>query len=286
MRPFLAVLVSLLTTSALAAEPGFHERVTTLYSFSPHTLDRAAINVKSVELDAFWKSVKSAGPAGLDDLRAELARPDASAFFDFDGARLLLSLSTSRDDHALALAAISRTDLRDVQHNDYFFIVHSLAVEDLDTSEAAFKILGDPTFKVFVAQHYLTLDQELSLTYLLLPTKEEFYLEKAEKRLFAEKDITAQKSLLSLIADTVTKSGDETLARFAESSDQPAESREYARKIIAATKKMQSVPLLGMSFSSYDALKAEQRKLFARVSDEALDDWEHLRIKLRHRGYP
>lgn len=286
MRPFRTVLLALLAMPALAAEPTFHERVTTLYSFSPHTLDSPAQTAKSAELDVFWKSVKAAGPAGLDELRAELARPDAPAYFEFDGASLLLSLSKSPDDHARALAAISRTDLRDIEYNGYFFTVHSLAAEQLDTSDAAFKILDDPKFKVYVVQHALWLDQELSLTYLLLPTKEEFYLEKAEKRLFAEKDVAAQKSLLSLIANTVTQSGDDTLARFAESPDQPEESRAYARKIIDMTKKMQSVPLLGMSLSSYEALKAEQRKLFAlRVSDEGLDAWQHLRIKLRHRGY-
>ena len=166
-----------------------------------------------------------------------------------------------------------------------FFTIHQFAVDGFDTSEAAFKILDDPAFNVYVAQHALTLDQEMCLVYLLLPTKEEFYLDKAEKLLFSEKDVTAQESLLGLIADTVTKSGDEALARFAGSSDQPAKSREYARQIIGATRKMKSMPIVGISMSSYPSLKAEQRKLFARVSDEALDEWEHLRLKLRHRGY-
>ena len=51
-----------------------------------------------------------------------------------------------------------------------------------------------------------------------------------------------------------------------------------------ATKKMADLPLVGLSTKSYESLKAEQRQLFARVSDEALYDWDHLRIKIRHKG--
>ena len=99
-----------------------------------------------------------------------------------------------------------------------------------------------------------------------------------------EKSVTAQKSLLSLLANTVTKSGDATIARFAASAEQPQESRDYANDILTTTKRMQSAAILGASLSSYDALKQEQRKLFARVSDEALGEWDHLQIKIRRRG--
>ncbi|HXI76368.1 MAG TPA: hypothetical protein VNH21_04495, partial [Steroidobacteraceae bacterium] len=65
---------------------------------------------------------------------------------------------------------------------------------------------------------------------------------------------------------------------------QPDEARAYARTIMQATKKMADLPLVGLSTKSYESLKAEQRQLFARVSDEALSDWYHLRLKIRHKG--
>ena len=82
----------------------------------------------------------------------------------------------------------------------------------------------------------------------------------------------------------MTKSGDEAIEHFAAASDRPVESREYAKSIVKATKEMQSAALLGQSMSSYESLKEEQRKLFSHVSDEALDEWEHLRIKIRRKG--
>jgi hypothetical protein len=47
---------------------------------------------------------------------------------------------------------------------------------------------------------------------------------------------------------------------------------------------MTTMPLFGLSLRSYDELKEEQRKLFARVSDEALSEEERLRVKIRHKG--
>jgi hypothetical protein len=205
-------------------------------------------------------------------------------FFNYDGAMLLLSLSKSLDDRALALTAISRADLRDIQWKEYFYSVHSFAMDGLDTSDAALKILGEDRYQVIVPQHALTLNQELCLLYLLMPTDESFYLEKAEKRLFEEKSVTAQKSLLSLLGYSVTVRGDAAIARFASDTKQPVEARNYANKIIEATKSMGCWSILGLSFSSYDSLKEKQRKLFGRVSDEALYDIRRVQLKLRCKG--
>jgi hypothetical protein len=90
--------------------------------------------------------------------------------------------------------------------------------------------------------------------------------------------------LLSVLGDTATKQGDAAIARFAADGSQPEEVRAYARTIMEATKKMTDLPLVGVSTKSYEALKTEQRQLFARVSDEALSDWYHLRLKIRHKG--
>lgn len=63
------------------------------------------------------------------------------------------------------------------------------------------------------------------------------------------------------------------------------ESRKHAKHILDVTKEMESAAVLGMSLSSYDTLKADQRKLFARISDEALGEWQHLRVQIRYKGH-
>jgi len=241
-----------------------HERVLSTYNFSPHTLDDAGLSAHSKDLDAFWTFAKDSGREGLRALRAELNRTDAPSFFNYDGAKLLLSLSKDRADEKLALIAIARADLRDVQMDDYLFTIHDFAVDELDTSEAAFKILADPTFKVFVPQHVLTLEQDYCLLYLLLPTKEEFYLDRAIAQLNQEKDVTAFRSLLHLLAATATRKADAAIKRYADDETRPEPLRILAKNVDESMKRLAALPVIGMSFSSYASLKQEQRTIMAR----------------------
>jgi hypothetical protein len=270
--------------NADVASPTVHERVVSTYNFAPHSLDDAGLTAHSKELDAFWTFVKMGGTQRLEELRAELRRTDAPLFFSYDGAKLLLSLSKNKADEKLALTAITRADLRDVQQDDFLFTIHAFAVDELDTSEAAFKILADPTFKVFVPQHALTLEHDYCLLYLLLPTKEEYYLDKAIARLSKEKDPTAFKSLLHLIAATVTKKGDDAIKRYVDDESRPAELRGFAKTIQDVMKAMAAAPMPEISFSSYASLKQEQRKIMGQISDEALYEFDRVEVQLRHRG--
>jgi plasmid stabilization system protein ParE len=282
---FISIGFLLFSQQLVAVEiASFHDRVLATYNFAPHSVTKEEISAKSKTLDTFWTEVKANQATDLPALREELARPDAPTFFEYDGAKLLLSLSNLRSDESIALSAINHADLADLQFTDYFLTVHAMSVDGLDTMTAALKILEDDKFQAYIPQHALTLDQEMCLAYLLLPTDERFYLGAIEQRLFQEKSVVAQKSLLSVLGDTATKQGDAAIARFAADASQPEEARAYARTIVEATKKMTDLPLVGVSTKSYEALKTEQRKLFARVSDEALSDWYHLRLKIRHKG--
>jgi len=274
----------ILLSQVLVAEElsSLHERVQATYNFSPHLLTKEQISQKSSELDLFWNQVKANQSSDLPALREELARPNAQSFFEFDGAKLLLSLSKSRSDEVIALSAIAHADLADLQSTDYFLTVHAMSVDGLDTTTAALKILEDDHFQAYIPAHSLTLDQSMCLAYLLLPTPESFYLTTIAQRLFQEKSVVAEKSLLDVLGDTATKQGDAAIARFAADETRPAEARAYARTIIEGSKKMAELPLWGLSFKSYEDLKTEQRELLARVSDEALYAWERLRVRIRH----
>ena len=108
-----------------------------LYNFEPHTLNEAAIMAKSEQLDEFWSFIKSDSKATLPLLRKELGTSSHSAFFYYDGSKLLLSLSKQKRDQSLALNAIPKADLRSIQHTDYLHTIQRLASNGLDTREAA-----------------------------------------------------------------------------------------------------------------------------------------------------
>jgi hypothetical protein len=181
------ILIGLLSLSQQLAAveiSSFHQRVSATYNFVPHSLTNEQISAKSKQLDVFWTDVKANQVTDLPALREELARPDAPAYFEYDGAKLLLSLSQLRSDESIALSAINHADLADLQSTDYFLTVHKMSVDGLDTTTAALKILEDDKFQAYIPQHALKLDQEMCLTYLLLPIEERFYLVAVEQRLF------------------------------------------------------------------------------------------------------
>jgi hypothetical protein len=263
----LALVVALSASPALAQDIG--QEIRTVYSFAPHELTSQKIDEKSKVLDSFWARAKAQKGAYLPVLRSELARPEAQPFFLYDGSMLLLSLSDIRSDRQLALAAIARCDLRDVQHTDYFRQVHRLASIGEDTTEAALHILVEPKFTAFVPQHALTLGQNYALVYMLLPADPAWWLARALGRLKSEKDLTAQKSLLLLAWYAQTKDADAALAAFVADTARPEESRKYARELLSRNDSGLLVAAISL-FQSEEVLRSERRELMKRVSDEAL----------------
>jgi hypothetical protein len=269
----LVCLVGLLTalaTTTHAQDNAARQDILTTYSFRPHELTNQQINEKSAVLDGFWARAKAQRGSYLPVLRTELARPDAHPFFLYDGSMLLLSLSDTPPDRRIALAAISRCDLNDVQHTDYFLQVHRLAVLGEDTTEAAFHVLVEPKFSAFIAQHALTLGQDYALIYLLWPVDPARWLRPAVARLAAESEPTAQKSLLRLAWYAQTPEADVAIEAFAAAADKPEAGRAFARELLG----MNAAVSRSSTGASEASLRAERREIMKRVSDEALIEFD------------
>jgi hypothetical protein len=179
---------------------------------------------------------------------------------------LLLRLSDAPSDRRLALAAVSRCDLRDVQHTEYLRQVHRLATQGEDTTEAAFHILVEPRFSAFIPLHSLTLGQNYALVYMLLPGDPSGWLRPALARLATESEPTAQKSLLLLAWYAQTDEADAAITAFSTAPDKPAPNRAHARELLARNAGMSRLA----TPTSEDSLRAERRDIMKHVSDEAL----------------
>lgn len=291
-----AVVISVVLFACLAVDAEetaeFGQTVRTLYSFQPHTLTDDQITAKSKELDRFWNTVKSDPPRYIPLLRHALSDSSNPSFFHYDGSKLLLSVSNERQDQQLALTAIPRCDLEDIQDKDYLFTVFSLAREGLDTSEAAFKILEQPKYQVIIPEHALTLGQDFALIYMLLPTAEEYYVDRAISRLSPDGDQTALRSLLRLLWYTVTDAGDQAIRRIAESDKHSAALREFARKLMSTTQTLQheskppkklakAVAEFVPKGADFAQVKSIRRTRLSRVTDEALYELDDLTWLLR-----
>lgn len=262
---FLAIVCSL-----NAQQQSIHAEILQVYSFQPHTLTDEQMKQKSASLDAFWEKAKSNPSVYVGGLQKELADFSNPPFFFFDGSMLLLTLSDTGENQKIALAALPHCDLRDVQHKDYFYQVHRLAALGENTTQAAFHVLDDPKFQVFIPEHFLTLGQNYVLIYLLLPTDEEFWVQPAVDRLKIEKDEVALKSLLLLLWYCQTDAGDRAISSVAGSADSPAEVVSYAKEL---QKRKSSIIGHARAVTAGEAsIRLKRRERMKAVSDEALYD--------------
>ncbi len=187
---------TLKTRSIPQTQQEMHERVQALYSFHPSQLNNAELKKKSDEMDRFWGDVKGNTDVTLPLLRVELRNAQKGSFFLTDGSELLLDLSKTSEDKQLASDALARTDLRDTQSGTYFFTVHNLACDGINTTAAALHILDDPAFRVSVPQHAMVLDQRMALMYLLLSMKDDIWVKPAEERFTNEKNANAKLAIV------------------------------------------------------------------------------------------
>ena len=281
LRIFLILAVSFaIAANAIGtpiSESDFHSKVVAIYSFEPHKLKEDEMKIKSGQLDEFWSSVKADTTSNLPLLRKELSNPSNSAYFFYDGSKLLLSLSTEKDDQALALRSIPKADLTGLQPTDYLRTVHWFAQNGFDVREAAFRILAYPNFKAFIVQHALTLGQNYSLIYMLFPMDESVFLTDLASRLVAENNVQSQKSLILALWYTVTPDGSVAIKKFADDPKNPEESKTYAKELLARKGSV----LNAFSFSTSSSLKEQRRKIMQRpISDEALLEFDELTGKL------
>lgn len=239
---FLLLLFLTSYAQVKAASDNFHKAVIRHYSFSPSKLNKEEIEKKSKELDSFWQEVSSARDNALPKLREELRRPDNPAFFYYDGAKLLLSLSKEKPDMQLAGTAIARCDLADVQPMDYVHTVMKLGMEGIDTSTAAFRILDYPTFKMYVPVHSMTLGQDYSLVLMLYQLPEDLFQQKAITLFTQQKNINSKKSLLLILWYAVTPSADAAIAPVADNQAEASEVRDFARKLAENSKDISALP--------------------------------------------
>ena len=266
--------------ATIAGAQSVHQQIQQTYDFQPHTLGTAEITKKSGVLDQFWSRAKSEADTYIGALRQELADFHNPPFFLYDGSMLLLSLSNTQEDRKTALAAMAHSDLRDVQSKDYFLQVHRMATLGENTTEAAFHILDDPNFKVFIPQHSLTLGQNYALVYMLLPTNQGYWLQPALDRLQTEKNETAGKSLILLLWYAQTDDSDQAMAAFVEGRGNPRGAVDFARQILMTRTQIDEKYRSAAQQLSEDSLRNKRSERMKAVSDEALSDLDDYTMML------
>jgi hypothetical protein len=259
------LLVLLITQTAFGQK--IHREVNEIYEFQPHLLKRSEQGPKGDLMDAFWSKVSADTATYLPELRAELMDTSNPAFFFYDGSKLLLSLSRSLPDCQIALDAIARCSLPDVDATDYLKTVHMLAAKNLNTTDAALKIIDTVEFTPFIVEHALLLDKDMSLAFMLLPIDRELYVGKTLQKLDRVGDSSNIKALLNFLWYASTCQADSAIARFAASSSVAPNVRRYAAWLVTENDaSRRDLP------TKYAEMERGQAEAVSRISDEAIYD--------------
>lgn len=253
-----------------------HKDIQNIYNFEPHKLSREEQSVKVKLMDQFWGKIKADTTTYLRELRAELINTEHPLFFYYDGGHLLLSLTESRSDQQIALIAMSRSDLKDIDESDYVRTMNFFACNNFNTTEAGLKVIAADKFNAYIPQHALALDKGLALRFILLPIDSELYIDKVINKLAEISDTATIKYVLNFLAYTSTCKGDATILKYSNDKSQTINVQKYAASLSKLNNRSRR-----QNQSKYDSLIKERKHILSRVSDEALYELNGITKKLK-----
>jgi hypothetical protein len=319
LRGVFILILFIISPAALLADSQneFHQKVAALYNFSPCTLDEEQKRAKGPQLDAFWNYVKENPKLRLPFLREELRTMKSNGFFLYDGSSLLMKLSKERSDLDLAVQSLARVDLCGIDLSDYFIKTYLLAIQGIDVWPMMKRIAERPDFHVYLPDYKLTLSQDYALLFLSLLVDDAFWLDGMIAKLDTEKNSRSSRALVTAIAFSVTKKGQQAIERC--SKENPDEKVRAYAKVFLKLESRDALPDPGkitidknnftaylnslekrssasLSFnpeqfakeipylitrSDYDQIKRTRRKVAERLAEDTLDDLFYLTALLQ-----
>jgi hypothetical protein len=270
----------LLITTSTCFTQSLHDDIKQTYDFSPGKLTRDEQNKKIPLMDDFWKKVNSDTSKYLNELRTELQADGNPKFFYFEGGQLLLSISEKISDQKIVLSAVLKSDPTDIDRRTYIKTLNFLAKSNLNTTEAALRILDEKDFKFFIPEHAFYFNQGYSLTYALFPTNPTFFETKVIERFKSESDVNAKKSIVTLLWFTNSCTGNKFLTELTTDTKTDKEVTDYAKDLL--TRKLKKDKYYkGLEKMSFEQLTDLQKISTSRMSDEAIYELDYITKLLR-----
>jgi len=266
MQIRLLILLSLSTSLTF----GQTLNVDNVYNFSPHKLTKAEQQKKIPTLDVLWNEVKSDTSKNLPLLRDELNKPNHNPYFYYDGAILLYSLSNTASDKTIAANSIAKCDLSDIPPKAYVGILNEFSNDGINVTKAAVKILNDTAFSFFLPQHVMYFRQGDCLSYMLLPEKQELYIDTLIS-LFKSVNPNSQKAILYTLWFAYNCKGDSLIKLSINDNTLNKEVRDYAKEMLKSPDMTNEIrqQINSLDKNQIDELR---KKSLTRFSDEALDE--------------
>ncbi len=252
------------------------------YSFDPTNMSFDEQAKRAPSLSELWSRYSKLPKIYHDALESELLSTDGTGMLYCDGGMLFLNKTKSKEDRYLGLKSIEKCSLAEIQQTPYFYTLHSLALQGVDTFDLSSKILEKPRYSVFIVQHSLNLGQDYAFLYPLMLQEEDKYVPRLIKRLNTEKDGTAQKSLARALFYAATTDAEAALRAFLHSPNATSLAKDALSKWLAELNRVRKgsdrevnrlFKILALSPQSNESeLRTKRRSRMRAISDEALHD--------------
>lgn len=250
--------------------------ISSTFNFIPHKLSREEQKKIIPKLEEFFKIVTSNKEHYIDSLREELNSEGHNPYFYFDGGILLMELSVEKSDLQIVADALVKSDLRDLPPATYLHHLLKLSIADVDVIDAALHIFDDSTFKVFIPQHALSLNQGNALKFILPRYDSNLYVGKLIDRYNSIDSLETKKEILELLFFASNCKADSFIKTIEVDEDTKPEIKSLLLK------------LNQIDFGSrtnnnevYSSTHLEIRERLVRISDEALYELMDLVRKLK-----
>jgi hypothetical protein len=274
MKYLILVFLIILTNPISGQE--LHDEVTKVFDFNPHKMSSKEQKAVYPKLDDFFDLVIQNKEKYIEPLRNELKRNDNNPYFYFDGGLLLMEISNDKNDMQLVADALVKTNLKDLSPKIYLQHILRLSIQGADVIDAALHILDDPSYKVFIPQHSLTLKYGEALSFILPRYCSDLYIDKLISKFNTISSVETKSSCLSLFFYASSCKADSFLNTIINDSKQPVSLTTSASKIMNSVKgKVRN------DNKEYNELFNQRKKAITQISDEVLYEINAITMKMR-----
>jgi hypothetical protein len=198
------------------------------YGFRPNKLTVKERQLKSVQMDSFWRMAEGDKLAGAECLRGLLTAEKEDGFFLFDGASLLYDMDSSEASSKVVVASLERADMSEIEPSGYVRLLLRLSNAGVDIGPLASRYLEYPEVKTYIPQHAMDLDRDMGGLLLygsMSPEQEDSYLIAA----LGDKESYARSTAALLLALNMTEASLKALSTFPGLADLPEDSRKVVQ---------------------------------------------------------
>ena len=137
-----------------------------VFGFNLAQLNEAQIEVKSKEMDTFWKQADAAGPRGVSCLKDLLRAEKTDHYFQFEAAAWLFLKDKSQDSLLLIRDSIAQADFQITDPANYLSLTLELTHDGVDIRPLAARLLRYPNAVIQIPEHGLDLDADTAALFL------------------------------------------------------------------------------------------------------------------------